>query len=217
MLDRYALNFQRRYFMNSATCFEIELNIRVISNRLKITHFPSFLLPLLFFFRNVSSIEQVIESVFLCSIRVFRSLNQTISKESSDENNHLRKNQMPDRFYRLTQTVKLYCYSQLDLRVQMQSEHFKLLTSIPERITNSRSKQPLYSRRNNFSCRQYALASFALSTFERIRDCEFMSNAFMPIEYLTTVCVCVYLCVEGGKVARKKDRFEIFKKNESIF
>lgn len=212
MLDRYALNFQ------PAILYEFSNMLR---NRIKHSlNFESFenntfFLPFFFFF--FFSFSKCFFNRTSHRIRVSRSLNQTISKESSDENNHLRKNQMPDRFYRLTQTIKLYCYSQLDLRVQMQSEHFKLLTSIPERITNSRSKQPLYSRRNNFSCRQYALASFALSTFERIRDCEFMSNAFMPIEYLTTVCVCVYLCVEGGKVARKKDRFEIFKKNESIF
>lgn len=48
MLARYALIFNRQYFMNSATCFEIELNI-VISNHSKITDFPSFLLSFFFF------------------------------------------------------------------------------------------------------------------------------------------------------------------------
>lgn len=38
------IRFNFQYFMNSATCFEIELNIRCNFESLKITAFPSFLL-----------------------------------------------------------------------------------------------------------------------------------------------------------------------------
>lgn len=78
------IRFNFQYFMNSATCFEIELNIRCNFESLKITAFPSFLL--LFFSRNVSSIEK------RTSHRIRVSLFNSPSLNRRFLNNHSRKN-----------------------------------------------------------------------------------------------------------------------------
>lgn len=44
-----------------------------------------------------------------------------------------------------------------------------------------------------------------------------MSNAFMPIEYLTTVCVCVFTCVLKEEKLREKKIVSRFLKKTSQF
>lgn len=82
-----------RFKFSTAILYEFSNMLR---NRIKHSrNFESFenntfFLPFFFFF--FFSFSKCFFSRTSHRIRVFRSLNQTISKESSDENNHLRKN-----------------------------------------------------------------------------------------------------------------------------